>query len=455
MIRIFVLFFLLLYCENLYAVDLLQVYQDALRNDPVYQQALAQQLSNAQGVPINLASLLPNAGVVFTPFIAKTIASGSAVNVVSLPDGASASASSTARGYNTALTLNQPLLDFVKINKYLVAKEMAKQAQALANAAAEDLIIRVAKAYFSIVADEENLRAAGVIRAAYKKQYDQAYHRHKTGLTSIIDVHTAKASYEKSKEKYMTLEMMLTNDKEKLHMLTKQYYPDFAILKNRVPLINPDPNNVDQWVETAEQQNWDIKAAQYNKVAALRNIKQQTARHMPTLNLQGGYGIVFTRTIGDPIAPSTGSSKFNTSSASVSLNFPIFEGGQVVAEVDKAKYDYEVASEKLDKQFLETIDLTKENFYEIVARINKIKTGASLISATKKSLLGMEESYRFGNENLINVLNQRENLYEAERDYINDRYLYLVNFLTLKQAAGLLSDQDVWMVNNWLNHAKN
>jgi outer membrane protein len=438
------------YFSNAYAVDLLTIYQDATKNDPVYRQALNQQLSNAQGVPINLASLLPNAGIAATPYVAKTIASGSAVGFTSLPDGTSTTGSSSSRGYSAALTINQPLIDFAKINKYLMAKETAKQAQALINSAGQDLMIRVARAYFSVVADEENLRAAAVIKSAYAEQFKQVHSQYKNGLKSIIEVHTARASYEKSKAKYMALEIMLTIDKEKLHTITNRYYSSYAILNKRFPLLSPRPNNVEQWVATAERQNWDIKAAQYAKCSALANIKQQWAGHLPTLYLQGGYNVSFNRNMGDAASPSTGSSKFNTSSANLTLNVPVFQGGGVIAQTEKAKYDYEVSAGKLDKQYLDTIDLAKESFYGVVARVGKIKTDAMLITATEKSLAGMQESYKLGTENLINVLNQRESLFEAQQEYTTDRYLYLINLLSLKQAAGILSTNDLIMVNNWL-----
>lgn len=432
------------------AANLMSVYQDALQHDPTYRQILAQQLSNAQGEYISLAGLLPNAGISFLPFLSKTIASGSAINFTTLPDGSSTTGSSATRGYSAGLNINQPLIDFMKINKFLMDRQTAKQAQALINAAGQDLIVRVAQAYFTVVSDEETLLAAMVIRDAFYHQFRQVKGQYQLGYKSVIDLHTAEASYEKSKLTCMSLEITLTADRERLHVVTQRYYPSFAILKDHAPLFNPNPNNVEQWVETAEKQNWNIKAAKYETVAAINNVRQQWSGHLPSVYLQGGYSVSFNRNMGDSSSPSTGTSRFKTSFVNLSVNFPVFSGGQVLAQTKKAQYDYDVSHEKLDKQFLDTIAQAKESFYGVNLRIYKIEAGRVLISATKKSLAGMEENYRAGRESLINVLNQRENLYDAQKEYINDRYLYLINFLRLKQAAGTLCMQDIMLINSWL-----
>ena len=434
-----------------HAADLLQVYRDALQSDPVYRQALAQQLSTAEGVPISLSSLLPNAGIVVTPFLSRTHASGSALSFSPLPGGSASVGSSSARGYSMTLTLTQVVFDFGKFANLCGAKEIAKQAQATFNAAMQDLVLRVAAAYLAVLENEDNLRSARTTRTAFAKQLDQTSEQYKVGLKTTTDVHTARASYENSNAAYITTENDLANSKENLRVITGILYPTMASLSEKFPLISPQPSNIQAWVCTTEQQNWAIKAAQYAKAAAIDNIKQQRAGHLPTLNVQGQYEVDYTRTFGqNSVIATAGSSQFHTGTVSMNLAIPLYQGGGVLAQTDKAKYDFEVASQKLEKQVRDATNLARQSYLGVISGISKIKADIQTVLSTQSSLEGMEAQYSVGTETLVNVLNQRQKVFEAQKQYAHDRYAYVNSLLALKKAAGTLSDEDLGAVNSWL-----
>ncbi len=432
------------------AADLIQIYKDALKNDPQYLQALAQQLSNIQGVPIQLAALLPNAGFVFTPYYAKTDATGSAVTVTTLPDGSSAVGSVETRGYGAMLNASQPVFDFVKVNQYMVAKDVARQAQAMINAAGQDLMVRASKAYLALAADEENLIYIRALRSAYEKQWTTINAQYHDGYKSIIEVNIARASYEKAKAKVMDFEIQKMRDQEQLHIITNQYYPRVLTLKATIPLIYPNPLKVDDWVRLTIGQNWRIRSAEFARRAALRRIKQQWGGHLPTLYWQNSYNVAHAINSGDATSPSTGTNDYTTLITNLALSVPIYQGGGVEAQVVKAKYDLDYAVQMLQSERLNAMDLARENFLSLVARIDKIKVDQAWVKATASSVEGMQESYKLGTERLTNVLIQRENLQVAQSAYTADRYLYVTHFLLLKQASGLLNCQDLMVVNGWL-----
>jgi outer membrane protein len=442
--------FLAFLIQGSYSATLLEVYRDALQSDPIYQQALAQELSTAEGVPISLANLLPNAGVTVIPSLSRTVASGSAVNFSTLPDGSSVAGSSSARGYNVTLALTQTVFDLSKFANLAGAKEVAKQAQATLNSSTQELIIRVAKSYLSVLEDEDNLRSSLSTKKAFSKQLYQISEQYKVGLKTITDVYTARASYKNSEADYITAENTLANDKENLRAITSNLYPHLSTLSEKFPLISPQPTNIESWVATTEQQNWSIKSAEYAKVAAMDNIKQQRAGHFPTLNLEGDYIIDYSRTMGNPRAPTTGSSQLHTTAINMTLGIPIYQGGGVMAQTNKAKYDYQITSHKLEKQIRDATNLARQSYLGVIAGISKIQADRETIKSTQSSLEGMEAGYSVGTETLVNVLNQRQKVFEAQKQYAHDRYAYVSNLLTLKQAAGTLSVEDLAAINSWL-----
>ncbi len=423
------------------AVDLIQVFRQALVSDPTYQQAISQRLSTREGVPINLAGLLPSASAAIAePSVTRTLSSGPA----------SGGVRSTQRGYNMTLNLSQTVFDFGKFAGLMSAKDLAKGADATLSAATQNLMIRVASAYFNILKDEDNLVYIKSTRTAYAKQLDQVTQQYRVGLKTLTDVYTARASYETSVANYIAGEATLASDKENLRAITGVLYPEYARLSEDFPLLTPRPANIDEWVTTAGRQNWSVKAAQYQAESFRNIIKQQFAGHLPTIELEGSYEKNYYQESGSNQFATRGSSQTHISSGSINFNIPLVAGGLVVAQTDQAKYNYEVALQQLEFQLRSTLTQTRQSYLNVVAGISKIAADKQSIKSNISSVNGMEAGYRVGTEILVNVLNQQQNLFEAQQQYAADRYAYINNLLLLKQAAGTLDIQDLAAINSWL-----
>ncbi len=441
LLKFFLLFFIC--CTPVWAAaDLLQVLRQALVSDPTFQQAISQRLSTREGVPINLAGLLPSLSAsLAAPNYTKYASSGPA----------SGHLSGTQKGYNLNLNLSQTVFDFGKFAGLASARDLAKSADATLSAATQNLMIRVASAYFAILRDQDNLVYIKSTRTAYAKQLDQITQEYKVGLKTITDVYTSRASYETSVANDIAAEATLATDKENLRAITGVLYPTLARLREDFPLISPQPANIDDWVTTAGQQNWSVKAAQYQAESYRNIIKQQFAGHLPNADVQLGYNNNYFAASGNTFFQTNGSSQTHTSTASLNFNFPILAGGLVVAETDQAKYNYQVALQQLEFQLRSTLTQTRQNYLNVVAGISKVSADKQSIKSNIRSLQGMQAEYRVGTEILVNVLNQQQNVFNAQQQYAADRYAYVNNLLALKQAAGTLSEEDLAAINSWLS----
>ncbi|MDR3490690.1 MAG: TolC family outer membrane protein [Gammaproteobacteria bacterium] len=437
------------------AANLLHVYEDALSNDPVYQQAIAQRLSDKEAEPLNLAPLLPQAVITGGPALNKQHFSGSASPI----------SSTTSKGYLFTLALTQAVFDFGKFAALSGARAASKEADATLNAASQNLILRVAQAYFNVLKDEDNLAYSLSNKKAYAKQYDQANQEFKVGLKTKTDVYTAESSYAASTANAIAAETTLAVDKETLRAITNHVYSSIAPLSEKFPLISPQPADMDAWVKTALMQNWSIKAAQLASVSAMETIKQQRAGHFPTLYAQGSYSAGYNNNfagagIATSVDPNTTGTvpgvfiptKTHTTNASLSFNLgiPLSSGGAVIAGTNQAKYNYQVAMQNLEKNIRETTTNTRQTYLNIMAGIQKIRADKQAIKSAISSYEGIEARYQAGTETLVDVLNQQRKVYEAQTYYTTDRYAYVYNILALKQAAGTLSQEDLVAINSWL-----
>lgn len=426
------------------AANLLEVYEQAIQSDAIYQQNIAQAMAICEGVYISLSNLLPSLNGQYAPYLSRQNASG---------PGATFYGDIRSRGYNIQLNATQTIFNFAQITNLSQSKASAKQASATLNYAAQDLIVRVARAYFQVLEDVEVAKAALSTRTAFAKQLDQVTQQYKVGIKTITDVYTAQASYETSDADYITALNLLENDRENLRVITGHLYPSLSKLGEQFPLLSPKPANINAWVDTAVRQNWQIKAAQYGARAAKINISQQQAGHLPSVDFQANYHIYFDRDFGGTafdFFDLPGSQQIQTATATLNLNVPIIEGGLVVAQTRQAKDNYRLASQQLEQQFRTAVNMTRQSYLNVIAGIARIAADRKAIQSSISSLEGMEAGYRVGTEILLNVLNQQQQVFTNQKVYAHDRYAYINNLLALKQAAGTLCPDDLAAINAWL-----
>lgn len=431
---------------NAHAVDLVGVYQQALNSDQTYQQAISQELSTKEGVPISMASLLPNIAASFNPTVTRTAYAGVIVGPLNSPRN------NTSKSYDLALTLNQTVFNYAQFANLANAMSTAKGAEATLNSALQSLMIRVATAYFAVLEDEDNLSYNEASKLAYAEQLDQVKQQYDVGLKTVTDVYTAQASYDSALASYIAAQTTLNNDRENLRVITGVYYTNLASLKENFPLVSPQPQDMEAWVKTAQSQNWNVKSAEYNVDAARATVHQQYGGNLPTATLQGtldrqyDLNINGYRNIDQRNGPSTQTDR------AIALNFtmPIVEGGGTIAQTKQAVYNYENAQQQYELTLRNTLNTTRQSYLGVVAGISKIKADQEAIKSSISSLKGMEESYKVGTETLVDVLNQQQKVFQAQTQYATDRYNFVTNILSLKQAAGTLSFDDLRAINAWL-----
>jgi outer membrane protein len=460
-LKIIVLCFLI---SNAHATNLIEVYQQALVNDPVYQQAVAQRYATNENVPINLAPMLPQAGISGGPLLNKS-------RVTGVPD--SSALSTTSRGYSFTLSLSQTVFNYAQFKAFTSARATGRQADATLNAATQSLMLRVAQAYFAVLRDEDNLRYNILNKKSFKGQLDQINQQFKVGMKTQTDSYTAQASYDLASAGLIGAQTTLANDKENLRAITGMSYDSLDKLSEHFPLLTPNPSIMDAWVDTAVRQNWSVKAAQYANQAALENIKQQNGNHYPTLSLQGSYNISYSNTLGNGAADTAvpiedaapidngngtllpGASHSKDAEVLLNIGIPLFQGGQVVAQTNQAKYNYQVTSQKLEQARRATVNNTRQSYLGIILGIKQIEADKLAIKSTYSSYLGLNQGYHIGTQTLVSVLNQQQRYFQAQTQYATDLYSYVNNLLILKQAAGTLSVDDIDAINSWLVQASN
>lgn len=436
------------------AVDLMDIYMQALQNDQTYLAAQSTRLSTQEALPQSIAPLLPQISATADTMdtwervvgVSPSVRAA-AIQAASTTGGGGAflpgSTNFNSNGYT--LTISQTLINFTNWMQVSQASATVKQADATFAAAVQDLIVRTAKAYFDVLLAEDQLAATQAQKAASAKQLDQVQQRFNVGLDAITSVYDARAAYDADTALEIFDQNDLNNKKEALRRLTGQYYPSIEGLKIELPLITPQPADVEQWVMTAEKYNFTYMATRYATQAARANIKVQFGGHLPTLSAVGTY----SRNNGQQQNPGTIDTIERT--AALQLNLPIYSGGLVASQTRQAEDNYATAAANMLDQYRITVITTRQNYNNVMSGISQLKADRQAIISAQASVDSTEESFKVGTRTIVDVLLALQKLYNNKRVYAQDEYAYINNTLALKQAAGTLSAVDLKAINAWLH----
>jgi outer membrane protein len=425
------------------ATDLLGVFHQAQTSDPTYQKAKSTYLSAETTVGQARSAFLPNLSLTGTYGQTKTDTTTTGNFAPGTGSTTTNSSQSSAEG---TLTLQQSLFNWANFKNYAKAKLAVKQAAATYSAAEQDLILRTASAYFSVLTAEEVLRYTASQKRQLARNLEVTRQRYKVGLDAITSVYDAQAKYDATKATYIAKANDLADKKEALRVITGQLYSSLSELKDQIPLLRPTPADINEWTKTAEAQNLSLMAARFGAQAALQNEKATFAGHLPTLGLQGTYDDTNTKNLNT----TNGTTDAKSTGINATLTVPIFAGGNVSYQTKQAEYDYQTALAQMDITHRQTIASARQAYLGVLAEISQIQADRQAIKSARSSLASNEAAYKVGTRTILDVLTAQSTLYDAETKYATDRFQYVINYLTLKQAAGTLNEQDVAEINNWL-----
>ena len=113
-------------------------------------------------------------------------------------------------------------------------------------------MLRVTESYFDVLRAKDNLTSALAEEKAIAQQLEQTRQRYDVGLTAITDVHEAQAAYDLAIANRLTLEVSVGIAQEQLASITGQSHSSLQNLSSDFPISKPDPADIDQWIEFAQ-----------------------------------------------------------------------------------------------------------------------------------------------------------------------------------------------------------
>ena len=428
-------------------IDLISLYQEALRNDSLLSSARFQNEATRelikQGKSLFLPSITMNASFdkqdkerkfLTSALPSNDLLSGRKVNYET---------------YDYGVTVKQPLFNYSAYAQYkkiltqinLSDKQLIKTQQ--------DLILRISKTYFETLLAKDQVDLFQSQRASIQEQLSKAEAQFETGLISVTDINEAKTKKALIEAQQISAIQKLKIKKREIQVITGKLPGKLTPLNPIITFTEID-NLADDWIAIAQENNLELQIKKDEIKIAEREIDSRRSGHYPTIDAianrsrnwdKGGYPYGVTKNEGI---------RSYSDTIGIEINIPIFSGGMTSSRVreavllkSKLEEDVEYLRRGIELKVRDYYLSLQTNFSEISAYQQAMKSATLQLESTH---LGFQEGLR----NSVEVLDSQQILFNAKLNVLESRYNYIMNFINLKLSAGMLSIEDLDEINQYL-----
>lgn len=421
---------------NSYAADLIDIYKEARSSDAVYASARAALSATQEKLPQGRAGLLPQA----------SLSASSQYNNRSFSFRNGTTQFGQFNSNAVTLSLTQPLFRPQSYTQYAQAQTQLTQADAQFALAAQELIVRVAQAYFDVLLAQDNVAFAQAQKAAIAEQLAQAKRNFEVGTATITDQHDAQARFDLTMSQEIAAQNDLEIKRRTLEQLIGKVAPGLSLLGKGLVLTLPQPNNMDAWVQDATQTNLQVQVSRAGLVFATQEVTRNRSEHLPTLDAVASYSNTGT---GGGIIGGAGYD-ITTKVIGLQLSLPLYQGGLTASRIREALANEDKARQDLENARRTAELTTRQAFLGVANGMAQVKALQAALVSSQSSLDSTRLGLEVGVRTQVDVLNAQQQLFSTRRDLAQATYTYILSLLRLKAAVGRLAEDDLAQVNAWL-----
>jgi outer membrane protein len=414
------------------ALDLTEAYRSALSHDAEFGAQASAAEAGREYFAQGRAAVRPR--VSFSGQVARLSAEvetsvGGAGNLLT------SDASGSVYGYGVSLT--QPLYraDAMADRRSLNAR--GQIADLTFSGARQDLILRVASAYFGVLLAQDTLALARSQKAAVAEQLAAARARFDAGRARVTDVAEAQAQVDALLATEIAAESDLVVARARFVALTGREGEDPDPLDVRPSAAR---EGMQAWLDRADIDSLENRVRNLELAIAETDVARTRLAGRIALDLVAQYEDQRQRGDLSPFAYPDESRGF---SVGLQLSLPLYAGGALQSQYRQAVAKRNQARQQLEATRREVAVSVREAYLDVTA-------GAKQVAALEQGLVSAQTSLdagvlgrEVGNRTNLDVLNLQQQVFDVQRDLADSRYGYLLARLRLAALAGALSENNL------------
>ena len=414
-----------------HAQGLISFYKAALAHDPKYQSALFEKIAGEEFEAIGRAGLMPS--VTATYNYSKNYAERSFNGVpLDKPQYDSKVAS---------LSMRQPLFNLDSWQRYKGGQFQLSFSQSKLEADSQDLIVRLASTYLNALLAEDQLRLSMAQRDAYQESRKVNQKLFEKGAGTRTDVLETAARYEQAQALVVEAQDNVANLRNELAVIIGKDPGLLDVLVETLPELPLVPALLVDWERLGQERNPEIMSQRHTVAYLQAEADRIRAGHFPRADLVVSH----SRNTSESLFLLGQDSVVN--SVGVQLSLPIYSGGSVNAQTRQAAARLAGGHADLDVTLKKILVEIRKQYLLVTSTRNRIsamelaeRAAAEAVDATRLSVSG-------GHRVNLDVLTAVQQLYTTRRDLAEARHAYLLSYLRLHAAAGVLDGEVLVKIN--------
>ena len=349
-------------------------------------------------------------------------------------------------GNGASINAVQPLFRKQNWVAFEQAKNQTRIAEMQFKLAEQELILRVAQAYFDVLQSQDNIAFIGAQKAAISEQLASAKRNFEVGTATITDTHEAQARYDLAAAQEIAERNTLNIRLRALEKLIGKPAGALDALVEPAQL-KAETGGIDEWADRAARGNLQTEIQRIAKTIADQEVERNRAGHYPTLDAVAGYNVNNNQNLG------TLQADMRTASIGLQLNLPIYQGGLVSSRVREAVANQEKARQDLEAAARDAGLSARQAYLNVESGVARVRALEQALVSSRAQLDSTKLGLSVGVRTNLDVLNAEQQVLSARRDLAGARYAYLLAGLSLKAAVGTLNPADLAEIDQHLKPA--
>ena len=422
---------LISFTGSLKSENLSDIYELALKNDPLLRAAEATYRAGKENKAQGIAGLLP------------TLSIGGSTNWNEYRIEEQLQDQYNSNSYYG--NINQPIFRLDKWFQFERGTALSESAEAEFAYQQQETMIRVASAYFNVLNSFDNLNAAEAEEKAIQRQRDLAKKRYDVGLAAITEVQETQAAYDLTVVSRIAREAQLDSAQETLTSIIGRDITLLSPLADDFEISLPDPLDRESWVSLGLKNNYQLKSAKLQRDAAQASARASASNHLPQIDLVGRISQSTSKQgkFGGFIQNPLFGIEQDTRQYSIQFNLPLYAGGAISSARRQAYANYDRSKEQAIYTERSTIRDIRSNHFGVQTQVANVTARKQALASAESALKATEVGYEVGTRNTVDLLDAQKRLFQAQRDYASSRYEYIISMLRLKASVGSLNPNDL------------
>ena len=418
------------------AENLADVYELALKNDPLLRAAEATYRAGKENKRQGIAGLLPT----------LSISGSTNWNEYRVEEQLQDQYNSNSYLAN----LNQPIFRLDKWFQFERGTALSEAAAAEFAYQQQETMIRVASAYFNVLNSIDSLNAAKAEEKAIGRQKDLAKKRFDVGLAAITEVQETQAAFDLTVVSRIAREAQLDSAQETLTSIVGRDIKLLSPLIDEFEISLPDPLDRESWVSLGLKNNYQLKSAKLQRDAAQAAARGSASNHHPQIDLVGRISQSTSKQgkFGGFIQNPLFGIEQDTRQYSIQFSLPLYAGGAISSARRQAYANYDRSKEQAIYTERSTIKDVRSNHFGVQTQVANVTARKQALASAESALEATQVGYEVGTRNTVDLLDAQKRLFQAQRDYASSRYEYIISMLRLKASVGSLNPNDLMRISS-------